>query len=201
MKKLLLSFCCLLMSLTVIAQTNPHLKFMGIPITGNIKEFQTKLESKGCTYNKQVSAVLEDGIRAFKGAFAGNEVEIYAYYDTQTKIVYRVKAIVDGVSENIAEQTYKYYKDILSRKYGSDNMLTDTHEGKEQVSFLSLKDTSAEVDLKNRNFFDVFNGTIDLYISKDSESWVRSPYNYNVHIDYKDIHNSAEHENKMLDDI
>lgn len=29
---------------------------------------------------------------------------IYTFYNTQTKIVYRVKAVIDDVAENIAEQ-------------------------------------------------------------------------------------------------
>lgn len=201
MKKLLLSLCCLLMSLTAIAQTNAHLKFMGIPITGNIIQFQAKLASKGCTYNKQTSAAISAGTRAFKGTFAGNKVDIYAYYDTQTKIVYRVKAVVSGVSENIAEQKYEEYKGLLSRKYGSDTMITDTKDGKESVSFLSLKDLSTEVDLENNTLSDVANGTIDLYITQDNEPWIRAPYNYNVHIDYNDIQNTNKHENQKLDDI
>lgn len=201
MRKIILSFCCLLISLTAIAQTNAHLKFMGIPITGNITQFQTKLVSKGCSFDKQVSASLSAGIRAFKGTFAGNKVDIYAYYDTQTKIVYRVKAVISGVSEDIAEQKYGEYKSLLSKKYGNDNMITSTEDRKEAASFVSLKDTSVEVDWGNNSLSDVANGTIDLFITQDEETWVRAPYNYNVHIDYKDIQNISKHETQKLDDI
>lgn len=50
-----------------------------------------------------------------------SEVDIYVYYDTNTKIVYRTKAVVSGVSEDIAEQEYSKVKNLLSQKYGSDS--------------------------------------------------------------------------------
>lgn len=107
MKKLLFTLCCMIFAIASFAQSNVHIKFMGIPITGTIAQFQAKLVAKGCTYNKVASASISNGTRAFKGTFVGNKVDIYVYYDTNTKIVYRTKAVVSGVSEDIAEQEYR----------------------------------------------------------------------------------------------
>lgn len=96
----------MIFAIASFAQSNVHIKFMGIPVTGTIAQFQAKLVAKGCTYNKVASASISNGTRAFKGTFVGNKVDIYVYYDTNTKIVYRTKAVVSGVSEDIAEQEY-----------------------------------------------------------------------------------------------
>lgn len=176
---------------SIIAQSNVHIKFMGIPVTGTIAQFQAKLVAKGCTYNKVASASISNGTRAFKGTFVGNKVDIYVYYDTNTKIVYRTKAVVSGVSEDIAEQEYSKVKNLLSQKYGSDSedMYVGTKDGKESVSFISANDEGE------------INGAIDLFITQDEGSWIRSPYNYNLHIDYNDRINTNKHNSQQLDEI
>lgn len=191
MKKLLLTLCCMLFAIATIAQTNNHIKFMGIPLTGTIAQFQAKLVAKGCTYNKVASSSISNGTRAFKGTFVGNKVDIYVYYDIKTKIVYRTKAVVSGVSEDLAEQEYSKIKDLLSQKYGSgsEDMYVGTKDGKESVSFISANEE------------DEINGSIDLFITQDEETWVRAPFNYNLHIDYNDRVNTNKHENQQLDEI
>ncbi len=191
MKKLLFTLCCMIFAIASFAQSNVHIKFMGIPVTGTIAQFQAKLVAKGCTYNKVASASISNGTRAFNGTFVGNKVDIYVYYDTNTKIVYRAKAVVSGVSEDIAEQEYSKVKNLLSQKYGSDSedMYVGTKDGKESVSFISANDEGE------------INGAIDLFITQDEESWIRSPYNYNLHIDYNDRINTNKHDNQQLDEI
>lgn len=181
----------MIFAITSFAQTNTHIKFMGIPLTGTITQFQAKLVAKGCTYNKAISSSLSNGTRAFKGTFVGNEVDIYVYYDTKTKIVYRTKAVVSGVSEEMAEQKYSRIKDLLSQKYGSDtgDMYVGIQGGKESVSFISANDEGE------------INGSIDLFISQDEETWVRAPFNYNLHIDYNDKINTSKHDNQQLEEI
>jgi hypothetical protein len=189
MKKLLFTLCCMIFAIASFAQSNAHIKFMGIPLTGTIAQFQAKLVAKGCTYNKVASASISNGTRAFKGTFVGNKVDIYVYYDTNTKIVYRTKAVVSGVSEDIAEQEYFKVKNLLSQKYGSDSENMYTKDGKESVSFISANDEGE------------INGSIDLFIIQDEESWIRAPYNYNLHIDYNDRINTNKHANQQLDEI
>lgn len=203
MKRLLSTLFCLLLAVAAFAQNaNGHLKFMGIPITGTIAQFQTKLVSKGCTYDKIVSSSIPAGTRAFKGTFAGTKVRIYAFYDVQTEIVYRVKAVVDGVSEDRAEQEYNKFKNLLSQKYGTEYTQTDTKDGKERISFLATRPDVGEINFEMlSSLSQVAYGTIDVFITQDEEAWVRSPYNYNVHIDYNDQLNKERNTDNILDDL
>lgn len=123
MKKLLFTLCCMIFAIASFAQSNVHIKFMGIPV--------------------------------------------------------------------IAEQEYSKVKNLLSQKYGSDSedMYVGTKDGKEYVSFISANDEGE------------INGSIDLFITQDEESWIRAPYNYNLHIDYNDRINTNKHDNQQLDEI
>lgn len=123
MKKLLFTLCCMIFAIASFAQSNVHIKFMGIPV--------------------------------------------------------------------IAEQEYSKVKNLLSQKYGSDSedMYVGIKDGKESVSFISANDEGE------------INGSIDLFITQDEESWIRSPYNYNLHIDYNDRINTNKHDNQQLDEI
>lgn len=57
MKRILSTLFFLLLVVASFAQNNgDHLKFMGIPLTGNITQFQPKLIAKGCTLDKISSA-------------------------------------------------------------------------------------------------------------------------------------------------
>lgn len=123
MKKLLFTLCCMIFAIASFAQSNVHIKFMGIPV--------------------------------------------------------------------IAEQEYSKVKNLLSQKYGSDSedMYVGIKDGKESVSFISANDEGE------------INGSIDLFITQDEESWIRAPYNYNLHIDYNDRINTNKHDNQQLDEI
>lgn len=70
-------FCLLLVVAAFAQASNGHMKYMGIPITGTIAQFQAKLAAKGVKYNQQLSGMLEAGTRSFNGTFAGNKVTIF----------------------------------------------------------------------------------------------------------------------------
>lgn len=203
MKRLLSTLFCLLLVVAAFAQNAyGHLRFMGIPITGTIAQFQAKLVAKGCTYDKVASSSITVGTRAFKGYLAGNKVDIYAYYNTQTKIVYRVKAVINGLSEGLATQKYNELKSFLTVKYDSRYTKTSSFEGKEFIQYLALRDKNTSIDPENlpSRLSDVAFGVIKLYISKDLEDW-NSPYNYYLHIDYYDQINSEKNSSDILDEL
>lgn len=203
MKRLLSTLFCLLLVVAAFAQNAyGHLRFMGIPITGTIAQFQVKLVAKGCTYDKVASSSITVGTRAFKGYLAGNKVDIYAYYNTQTKIVYRVKAVINGLSEDLATQKYNELKSFLTVKYDSRYTKTSSFEGKEFIQYLALRDKNTSIDPENlpSRLSDVAFGVIKLYISKDLEDW-NSPYNYYLHIDYYDQINSEKNSSDILDEL
>lgn len=80
-------YILLLFILSSLLLNAKHLEFMGIPINGSIALFSTKLKSKGYT-QLQGNNQLPIGIRGFHGVFAGEECELYVYYNPKTKIVY-----------------------------------------------------------------------------------------------------------------
>lgn len=193
MKKFIVAIVMILVSLTSFAG---HLKVLGVPIDGTITQFQARLQQKGCRYDKTVSGMLPNGARAFNGTFAGKKANIYAYYDLKSKIVYRVKICFTELSEQIAEQEYAEFKNMLSAKYGEDNMRTGEKDGKEAVSFFTPDGT----EIIEGEECDVFNGMIDMFITK-REDMSNYPYYYTLHIDYYDTDNNQKHENANLDDL
>ncbi len=200
MKKIALLLYGLLFSLAMMGQDNAHLKFKGIPITGTITQFQSQLTQKGCTYDKEQSSYAPAGIRAFNATFIGNKVRVYAFFDTNTEIVYRVKVVISGVSENRAEREYDKTKSLLSQKYGTEYMITSTENNKEAANFVSLKDSN----FSSQNPLDVYGaiyGFISLYITQDEDPRRRFPNNWNVHIVYEDSENSYKHSQQQLDEI
>lgn len=203
MKRFLSTLFCLLLAVVAFAQNaNGHLKFMGIPITGTISQFHTKLVAKGCTYDKVESSSNSAGMRIFKGNLAQNEVKIIVYYNTKTKIVYRVKALIYGIPEVLATQKYNEFKSFLTVKYDSHYTKTSSFEGKELIQYLALRDKNTSIDPENlpSRLSDVAFGVIKLYISKDLEDW-NSPYNYYLHIDYYDQINNEKNNKNILDDL
>lgn len=81
MKRLLSTLFCLLFAIASLAQNaNDHLKFMGIPITGTITQFQAKLKTKGVVIDTKESSKVNVGIRVFKGDFVGQKSRFYVYY-------------------------------------------------------------------------------------------------------------------------
>ena len=199
MKKTIMLWLFAIVSIVSFAQnTTEHLKFMGIPINGTITQFQSKLLAKGCTLNR-VSNTLPIGCRAFRGNFIGNKVEIYVYYDEKTKTVYRTKAVISGTSEDLADQKYNEFKDMLIKKY--DDELGFQQSDKQSFSILVIsKNQNYDPDSTYSASTHSYKGEIDLYVTKD-DTYARYPYWYNVHIDYIDAKNKEKHDNQSLEDL
>ena len=192
-----------MISIASLAQnTTEHLSYMGIPITGTITQFQSKLQAKGCSLDKMVSGSLSVGCRAFKGNFIGNKVTIFVYYDEKTRVVYRVKSVVGNVSESIAEQKYNQIKNMLLQKYGMTYSNYGEQTGKESFSVLvEGKKLNPQMDLTTLPLStNGFKGNIDLFIAKD-ETMLSFPFDYNLHIDYYDAINNEKHLNQDLEDL
>ncbi len=200
MKRIALFLSSLIFSICVFSQASAtrHLKFMGIPLTGNITQFQAKLVQKGCTFDKLASRMIASGCRAFKGDFIGNKANIYVYYDTKTKIVYRAKAVLSDLSEDIVEQKYGTIKDLLLRKYADAYYNEGVRDEKEACALLPKREGAAP-DVENGSWEETY-GEIDIYITKD-EQIVNYPYYFNLHIDYTDQINSDKREGNIMEDL
>ena len=117
MRKLFLSalLSCLVV-LATQAQETEHLQFMGIPINGQIKEFQSELSKKGFKRKSYAS----DGIRKYTGFFSGEDVELLVSFDKKTKNVYQVGVLIPCyTSSDVAEHKYRDYKYKLESKYNA----------------------------------------------------------------------------------
>lgn len=168
------------------AQGQEHMKFMGIPLNGTINQFQTKLSTKSVTVDVATNKTIGVGCRAFKGSFSGKDAQIFVYYDESSKVVYRAKAVIQSSDEDICDNNYNYFVNMLSTKYSDAEIERGEHNGHESISFFVPNDELAVYK---------YLGTIDVY---------RSNYysiSYSIHVDYTDTLNKIKHENRNMDDL
>ena len=175
-----------MMVMSVMAQ-NEHLKFMGIPLTGTITTFQTKLAAKGISYDKVASSQTESGVRCFKGVFSGEKANIYVYYNEKTKVVYRAKAVIEYPTEDIAKQNYSKFSSMLREKYITGDFVDSDHD-----------DYPAIIIRVPNSKLEFYIGNIALYLAKGSYSFLKERY---LHIDYEDFDNSVSDMDNNMDDL
>lgn len=112
MKKLFITLFVLL-TLGVNAQTESHLKFKGIPITGTLDNMINKLEAQGyvLTESDNKAAILY-------GKFANEYCDIIVCVTPNTNIVYKIIVVFESVDNwwSLKSDYYKL-KDQISSKY------------------------------------------------------------------------------------
>lgn len=183
MKRIALLFISLCLSITINAQSeSAHMTFAGIPLTGTINQFQTKLQAKGYVINKNINSILPVGTRSFNGTFIGKKANIAVYYDPNSKNVYAAKAYFTDMTEEKVKEEFETIKEMLSIKYEGFEQSTGTKNGYSSLTINTDK------------------GTIFVYIMKDDSS-IDYAYVNSLHIEYHDLLNSLEHESKMMDDL
>lgn len=186
MKTRLLFTFFLSMMLTV-CNAQSHLRFMGIPLTGSIATFQSKLLAKGCRLNKSGSANLPVGVRLFDGRFAGEDADIFIYYDENSYRVYRAKVVVTRDESDAANQVYNDFESMLRSKYMAERFKDDTNNGYPSIGITVTDNTDSYIL-----------GFIDLYRSTNT---VYYETNYTVHLDYYDGENLSQHNDNRMDDF
>lgn len=186
MKKFLFSFLCCLFSILIQAQ-NEHLKFMGIPLDGNITSFQKKLQAKGIKYDAEGSRQIKVGCRCFSGSFSGEKASFFVYYNEKTKIVYRAKAVITCPTKENGKDKFDSFKSLLKEKY-SDGIANDgEQDGHPSLSILVLN-SSLQNEL----------GYVGMYITNPQYSFLDEVY---LHIDYEDTANSKNNQVNIMDDL
>lgn len=180
----------MLSSLSSVAQK--HLTFMGVPLDGTISTFQKKIADKGVSYNPKLSKIFPVGCRAFDGIFAGHKAEIIVYYDNKSKIVYRAKAVYTETSEEYCNQLYDEIKNSLSQKYDGEE--TDSEISNEEGIDRPVFRVYPSDDFGTKY------GEIDLYQQRDAVNLIYPNY-YSLHIDYIDLKNYFDHQDKVADDL
>jgi hypothetical protein len=171
MKKLTALFAFMVIALTSYAQSNSeHLSFKGIPIEGSMSEFCQKLKAKGFT-----SIGSENNLALFMGDFTGRNATIGVTATDDGKNVFAVAVLFDPSGEwNTLINTYSYYKDLYTRKYGkptiskeknpahSDSntaLMAEVHEGK-VVWTSAWEVTGGDIELSIKNTSGVYEGMV-----------------------------------------
>ena len=189
MKKILITLTVLFAVIDIMAQE--HLSFKGIPIEGSMTEFCQKLKSKGFT-----SIGRENNITLFSGDFTGRQATVGVTATDDGKNVFAVVVLFDPSGEwNTLVNTYDYYKDLYTRKYGKPT--------------ISKENNPAHLDSNTALMAEVHQGTVvygsawevtggDIQLSIEKSSGV---YEGMVMIRYRDSQNVEAKIQNDLDDI
>lgn len=179
----------LLLAASTNAGAQQHLKFMGIPLTGTIDQFQSKLAAKGIRPDKQFNRQSPFGTRMFIGMFTGKKCNIHVYY-TKSKTVYRAKAVYSDTDEEVADRYFDDIKQMLQSKYALEQSESGTTADGYPVFRIYVT-----TDAGN------YLGEIDLFKSKYTDSIYSYYTSYSVHVDYFDGANYSKQQNSNMDDL
>ena len=189
MKKVIITLTMLLATINLMAQE--HLSFKGIQIKGSITEFCQKLKAKGYT-----SIGSEDNVKLFSGDFTGRNATIGVAATDDGKNVFGVVVLFDPSGEwNTLVNTYDYYKDLYTRKYGEPAI------SKERNPAYSDSNTALMAEVYDgtviyASVWEVSGGDIELSIEKSTGF-----YEGMVKILYRDSQNAEAKIQKDLEDI
>lgn len=189
MKKFILIVLLSIFAITMNAQE--HLSFKGIPIEGSITTFCQKLKAKGLT---QVHS--EDNIRLFVGDFTGRDATIGVVADQTGKNVFSVVVILPKNDEwNTLVNTYDYYKELYTEKYGNPSFSKENNPSHNDSNF-SLMHELYEGKVVYGSVFNAPGGTIEISIDK-ADGYLQGQ----VIIRYKDAQNIETKRQSDLDEI
>lgn len=190
MKRIILSMALIFaIMLPSLAQTE-HVKFMGIPLDGNIDTFTTKLKNKGCTINS-INTLVEKGTRVFDGYFSGEEATICVYYNPSNKKVYAAKAYFDCFGKTRTLDSFESFKNNLSQKYGSFDMIESTTDDDYGHEFPKVM-----IGIRDDDFEMI--GLIVMYITCYEYG---TNGTHSIHVQYEDLINQLEFEESKMDDL
>lgn len=70
----------------MIVQGQTHMKFMGIPLNGNVELFTQKLKAKGLTCDVAKTKASPSGVKIYKGLFMGEDSEFMIFFNPKDKM-------------------------------------------------------------------------------------------------------------------
>ena len=192
MRKLIVSFAFMVIALTSYAQSSSeHLTFKGIPIEGSMSEFCQKLKAKGFT-----SIGSENNLALFIGDFTGRNATIGVTATDDGKNVFAVVVFFDPSGEwNTLVNTYDYYKDLYTHKYGSPTISKEKNPARSDSNAALMAEVHQGTVVWGC-VWDLTGGDIELSIKKTSGF-----YEGMVVIRYRDSQNVETKIQKDLEDI
>ena len=189
MKKIVIILTALFSTISVIAQE--HLSFKGIPIEGSMTEFCQKLKTKGFTSIGQ-----ENNITLYTGDFTGREATVGVTAADDGKNVFAVVVLFDPSGEwNTLVNTYDYYKDLYTRKYGKPTISKEKNPAQSDSNTALMAEVHQGTVVYG-SAWEVTGGDIQLSIEKSS-----GVYEGMVMIRYRDSQNLEAKIQNDLNDI
>lgn len=189
MKKLLFILATISIAFCSIAQE--HLSFKGIPITGTMTSFCQQLKAKGFT---QIGR--DNNITLFTGDFTGKTATVGVVAADDGKNVFGVTVFFNPSEEwNTLVNTYDYYKDLYTRKYGEPEISKEQNPAHRNDNISKM----LEVDQGTvvwASVWEVTGGNIEISIEKSS-----GIYEGMVVIHYRDTKNLEAKIQSDLEDI
>lgn len=161
----------LLMALLSIVSVNAqeHIKFMGIPVDGNITNFQTKLQQKGFK-TSELNKYTEVGTRVLEGLFTSEKATVAVYYNSKlNNLVYAVRVIYDR-------------KDSYSDAKSNVKSMVDRLESKYEVEAAEREDSDLQ---KERYAIEISTGCIYVWMQETDRIYSQ----YSLFIQYDDYTN------------
>lgn len=189
MKRILLTLALSLIMVGVYAQE--HLSFKGIPIEGTMSSFCQKLKSKGFT-----AMGSQNNIRIFSGDFTGREATVGVISTDNGQDVFGVVVLLPASGEwNTLVNTYDYYKDLYTRKYGKASISKEKNPAHSDSNTALMAEVH-QGTVVYASAWDVAGGSIELAIEKTN-----GIYEGQVVIRYRDSQNAEAKLQQDLDDI
>lgn len=187
MKKIIsILFLFLFVCCNMIAQ---QIKFMGVPLTGTISNFHSKMTAKGLTIHPH-NKIAGVGQRLYKGKFAGNDAEIMVAYDATSKIVYGACAVLEAHKDmDDTSSQYSAIKRDLVTKYGQDKVIESKIDADALIGGL-ISEHKVYLD----------NGTIKMKLLVEDDIKASRIYIYYTNTDNLEKHNENERK-KSQDDL
>ena len=168
-----------------------HLSFKGIPIEGSMTTFCQKLKAKGFTLIGR-----DNNITLFTGDFTGRKATVGVTATDDGKNVFAVVVFFDTSGEwNTLVNTYDYYKNLYTRKYG-DPTISKENNPAHSDSNTALMAEVYQGTVVYGSAWEVTGGDIQLSIEKTS-----GIYEGMVMIRYRDSQNVEAKIKNDLDDI
>ena len=183
MKHILAFLLALLVTANISAQTE-HVKFLGIPLDGNIQQFQENLSARGCVYDQKTSDLLPKGMRAFKGAYAKHDALMIVLYDETADVVYQAKAIITCHGMEMGDSVFNEINGQLQSEFGTLLSTKSIQYGHESYGYTILSPERVVI------------GDIGLFMTKDENN----SNVYLVQVQYTDTANLRMHERQQSED-
>lgn len=189
MKRIVIVLTALFATISMMAQE--HLSFKGIPIEGSMTEFCKKLKAKGFTSIDQ-----KNNGTLFTGDFTGREATVGVTATDDGQNVFAVVVLFDPSGEwNTLVNTYDYYKDLYTRKYGEPAASTEKNPSLLDSNTFLMKEVD-EGTVVYVSAWEVTGGDIQLSIEKSSGYCEGM-----VMIRYRDSQNAEAKIKRDLEDI